>query len=140
MKKYTILSVLMIASMLLISGAANSLIVSNNSDAVVVSATTTNSSATCGTVIKCVPSSECADGPCVPCTPEECAKRLGVDVETIHKAMSECKSTAATSGRLINSTDSGCNPADCPKAENCKNKTDCKPNPDCKSRCSNSSI
>ena len=136
MKNYRILSLLALVLMLALAGGASSLMLTDSPVEVKAQSPTFKAIAVNAETGECVPMSECSDKPCVPMTPEQCAAKMGVDVETVKEWMKKCESrtTAATSGRLINVESADCDPTDC-------DPSDCKPRPDCKTAqsCSSSS-
>jgi hypothetical protein len=108
MKNYRLFSLVAIVVLALAGGAA-SYIVSDAPIRAQAPAGELNNAST--TQHPCA--QKCGDGPCVPCTPEQCAERCGVDIETAKACMKtaacqtgascaaqeECKMTSAKAGK-----------------------------------------
>ncbi len=116
MKNYRLFSLVALVVLALAGGAA-SLVVADgpveaapHNDVVAATAVSAETSVACP--------QEGADGPCQPCTPEECAARCGVDLKTAQEcqrsakcqtgancaAAGNCKMTAAKAGQCSQGT------------------------------------
>jgi len=135
MKNYKILSLLAVVLMLALASGASSLILNDSSDDVAATSRTVTAKAVNDKAAESTTAARCGNS-CVPMSPEQCASKHGVDVETMKKWMKECQNGTTTSGRLIDATGmqghpADCNPSDCPKYPDCKKTSNCKVSKPC---------